>query len=488
MKKLAWFLGIAAVAAFLAAAFAGPAAARDDKAALLTGGTISAGNNFYQVHVQDSDTFGVGKYTVSTGPSHPASLANNNILDIFYGGADAAPATSFNTIRSYTTNTDYTQIGTISDTIYLNPFGSASKIGTTGVRTTYNIPGTTSDAPDALTIVQDVNVRGDTYENSSVEVTTAITNNDPENSVKIGVRYLWDFQLGEDDGPTFQAQNPNGAVLLTESEFNAPEFEFYEITDNDVNENAPILNILGTVTGPASLAPVPTPPGLLKYVCWEDAFGTAFDYDITSDRNIATDGNDSCGGAVGGDSAVLYYFGPDEASALTIEPDATVTVSASLFSTPPPPPPPGDTVFFDLKPGGCPNPFNPRQNGVVPAAILGTEGFDVADINTDTIKLCNTSETCIAPVPTMTSIEDAGQPCPDTDAEECACCEYAPDPETGEFDGIPDLALKFNAADVKTLVGSTLGGASVPLTIKFTAAGKEFSATDCLKIVPAGKQ
>lgn len=52
--------------------------------------------------------------------------------------------------------------------------------------------------PDALTIVQDVNVHGTTFETSTVEVTTTITNNAGA-PVALGLRYLWDTQIGIDD-------------------------------------------------------------------------------------------------------------------------------------------------------------------------------------------------------------------------------------------------------------------------------------------------
>ena len=46
-----------------------------------TGGTVTAGNTMYQVHVEDVSGNGVGLYTVSTGPSHPAGGG----LNLLYG-------------------------------------------------------------------------------------------------------------------------------------------------------------------------------------------------------------------------------------------------------------------------------------------------------------------------------------------------------------------------------------------------------------------
>ena len=37
-------------------------------------------------------------------------------------------------------------------------------------------------------------------------------------------------------------------------------------------------------------------------------------------------------------------------------------------------------VSIDIKPGSCQSPLNVRSRGVLPVAILGTEGFDVESI------------------------------------------------------------------------------------------------------------
>jgi hypothetical protein len=42
-------------------------------------------------------------------------------------------------------------------------------------------------------------------------------------------------------------------------------------------------------------------------------------------------------------------------------------------------------VDLDIKPGSDTNPINPRSRGIVPVAILGSETFDVADMNAETL-------------------------------------------------------------------------------------------------------
>lgn len=43
--------------------------------------------------------------------------------------------------------------------------------------------------------------------------------------------------------------------------------------------------------------------------------------------------------------------------------------------------------FLDIKPGSCPNPLNPRSHGVLPVALVGVEGFDIADVDVSSLAL-----------------------------------------------------------------------------------------------------
>ena len=303
--------------------------ATDDKNAFVTGGTVTAGNSIYSVYVQDISGGGVGLYTITTGPAHPAGAG----LNVLYG--NGSPGTTFNTIRSYTSGTDYVQAGgttSVNNVVLLDSFGTVSLIGSTGVRTTYALPGPPTTA-DTITITTDVNVHGTTSANSTVEVTTRVANNGAA-PVAIGIRYLWDMQIGNDDGPTFQQISPDGAVLVNETEFSAPGFLSYRIEDNDTNPAPPTFLIFGTVTGPSLLVPKPTAPDLLQYACWPSAVVTAFEYSVNPSRDIATTASD-CRGFAGGDTTVNYFFGHDQAHAVTVPPGGAFAASASLFLTEP---------------------------------------------------------------------------------------------------------------------------------------------------------
>ena len=42
-------------------------------------------------------------------------------------------------------------------------------------------------------------------------------------------------------------------------------------------------------------------------------------------------------------------------------------------------------VTATIRPGGDPNSVNPTSQGVIPVAILGSDTFDVADVDVDTL-------------------------------------------------------------------------------------------------------
>lgn len=282
---------------------------------------LSAGNGFFTVYVDETSVNGRGLYSVTTGPSHPAGDGKNVLF---------AGPTSFNTIRSFTTGRNYVQRDIGGGAVWLDPYtsGAVAPLGSTGFRTTYVLPGNQT-APDRLTIVSDVRVNGTTLTTSAVEVTTTVTNNGTA-PVSIGRRYLWDYQIALDDGPTFAPGSPPGAELIAEAEYTPPTFAWYRVRDNDANLSPPTFAVRGTVSGPAGVTPPPTQPTRLQYACWSDAAATAFDYAVSG--QIIGVNDPSCPGSDGGDAAVAYYFGHDAASGTTIAPGASATVSASILA------------------------------------------------------------------------------------------------------------------------------------------------------------
>jgi hypothetical protein len=112
----------------------------------------------------------------------------------------------------------------------------------------------------------------------------------------------------------------------------------------------------------------------------------------------------------------------------------------------------------DIKPGSCPNPLNVGSKGALPVAILGTDEFDVTEIDRDTVRLVGVAAL-------RSAYEDVGTPFyPLTGKSERMDCT-----EQGG-DGIVDLTLKFDRQQVVEAVEQALGspvtdGQVVPLQI-----------------------
>jgi len=126
-------------------------------------------------------------------------------------------------------------------------------------------------------------------------------------------------------------------------------------------------------------------------------------------------------------------------------------------------------IALDIKPGSCPNPFNPKSNGVLPVAILGSNSFDVASINLTSLRLQNIT-------PLRNSLEDVAKYfTPPLNNNEC--------PEQGN-DGIIDLTLKFDSKMIASVLGNYTVGESklLKLTGKLQD-GMEIRGQDYIKIV-----
>ena len=106
-------------------------------------------------------------------------------------------------------------------------------------------------------------------------------------------------------------------------------------------------------------------------------------------------------------------------------------------------------VFVDVKPGSCPNPFNPRSNGVVPVAVLGSGSFDVRRIDPSSVTLAGVS-------PVRWAYDDVAMP-------------FIGPPEGCHErggDGKLDLTLKFDAKALGAALGlSGKAGMTVPLPL-----------------------
>lgn len=139
---------------------------------------------------------------------------------------------------------------------------------------------------------------------------------------------------------------------------------------------------------------------------------------------------------------------------------------------------------MDIKPGGCPNPFNRTSNGVLPVSLLGSATFDVHDVVLSSVRISregvagNLAPNEGPPGPHSVFDDNAS---PYTGVA-CGCT-------TLNGDGIIDLSMKFKSADLVSALqlNSLSSGALVSLKITGElAGGATFEAQDCIRLVPPG--
>jgi hypothetical protein len=132
--------------------------------------------------------------------------------------------------------------------------------------------------------------------------------------------------------------------------------------------------------------------------------------------------------------------------------EVAVAALATLASADPPVP-----VAYDMIPGSCPNPFNPKSHGVVSAILPGSADFDVSEVNVSSLRI----EDWVSPkkirVADMVSSADAGGH---------PCADMFPD-------GYADLSFKFSARDIADVIGSVKKGDVVSLRLR----GRMFDGT-----------
>ena len=143
------------------------------------------------------------------------------------------------------------------------------------------------------------------------------------------------------------------------------------------------------------------------------------------------------------------------------------------------------TGSLDIKPGSCPNSFNRNSNGVLPVALVGTNEINAADVDLSSLALSRADGVGGSVAP------HEGPPGPHTTigdsatafgGELCDCHEL-------EGDGIDDVNMKFKSQDVVDALqlNDLPAGALVELVLTGTLLdGTEFSASDCIRLVPPG--
>jgi hypothetical protein len=126
------------------------------------------------------------------------------------------------------------------------------------------------------------------------------------------------------------------------------------------------------------------------------------------------------------------------------------------------------TVAIDIKPQSCPNPLNIKSKGVLPAAILGADDFDVTTIDPASIRLAG-----VAPI--RSGMEDVSTPTDKQDGCECT---------TEGSDGYTDLTLKFDTQEIVATLGEVADGEELILTLTGELLdGTPIKGEDCIVVL-----
>ncbi len=134
-------------------------------------------------------------------------------------------------------------------------------------------------------------------------------------------------------------------------------------------------------------------------------------------------------------------------------------------------------VAFDIKPGSCRNPVNVKAKGVLPAAILGGEEFDVTQVDPVSLRLEGVA-------PLRWELEDVGTPYVGHPENAYDCNEDGPD-------GWTDLTLKFENQEIVAALGEVEDGDVLVLTLTGALleefGGSEIQGQDVVVILKKGK-
>ena len=140
-------------------------------------------------------------------------------------------------------------------------------------------------------------------------------------------------------------------------------------------------------------------------------------------------------------------------------------------------------VSIDIKPGSCPNSFNPKEKGVLPVAILGTKDLKVSSIDPKSIVLTRDGGSA-GVKPTRSSLEDVAS----VSTKSCSCGF-----KSGRPDRKQDLSLKFDSQELVKKLGIEDGEGCIRVTITGTlrssdpkVAGQAFTGSDYLQILGTG--
>ncbi|MHC4947273.1 MAG: hypothetical protein ACYTG1_03290 [Planctomycetota bacterium] len=218
----------------------------------------------------------------------------------------------------------------------------------------------------------------------------------------------------------------------------------------------------------------------------------AFGWEDTDPAVPGTDQYDMIFTVTGGQLAPILFQDSDIGVILTSENSTfsgsfgerfTGQAKGNLF--PIPGGPGGGGPDLDIKPTSCPSSWNPGGNGLMPVALVGTDDFDVTEVDLSSLLLTRADGVGGAVAPNegppgpSSTYEDAATPFL---GDLCDCHELG-------GDGILDIVLKFRTSDVASILeldGFPLGSQIELVLSGQLLDGTPFAASDCVRIAGPG--
>ncbi len=308
-----------------------PAARGATGAAADNSGGSCVSNGFLTARV-DGPT---GLYTFDIGSCAAVGAVEDDILYPL--------GTSFATVADFTSGVDYTE-GGYGRGVSLGAPTSSGVVGD-------SIITVFSPTAEGLVVTQNITVEGSAYSDSAILMNVKVVNTDA-NPQEVGVRYLWDAQVGGYDGTWLQEYDgaTAGAITGYETAFSPPPANFtsyaiggcsqgpvvpppYACDSSDFGAGSGAISAFGSI----SYGPGATAPARFVYGWWRAMFSTAYGY-VSNPLNQVGSYAPNVGGAQ--DSAMLYYFSNETlqgtGGVLSYQADiatASIPASVSLSST-----------------------------------------------------------------------------------------------------------------------------------------------------------
>jgi len=309
---------------------------------------IKVSQGYLACYIENTSTDGYGTITAATDTLHPRGPD----ISLLFGGAYHDPWSSYLTVRSHRSNTDFvcrtsgctTQAG--YTVVQMNPYF----VGSYMIKGSEDSVVTIWDGlPDNLRVEQHIYALGTNVANARIQVMTYVINKSNQNRT-VSVRYEWDIHIYDTDAPYIRGYKTTGwsGWYGSEKHWWGDSMGLYYEENQNPFIGIPFWHYISCKWAP--WPPDPPDPDTFFFVRWPLAYGSAFPV------NYMADGRDSLGRNL--DDCVVFMW-----VNRTIAPGDTLKVVEYLWS-------PNQPLYENVEEPGLPaKPFvglggpNPARPG-----------------------------------------------------------------------------------------------------------------------------